>query len=103
MPTGKGHTKTAEQDVLVSSFQDSAPDNGGGGEHLTVSFSSKSLVQPSLQLLGYYTVTFVWLSKEGGLAGAPKAAIGAWGAGRLWRNGATGSYCSGMQRAAAVK
>lgn len=45
----------------------------------------------------------MWLSKEGGLAAFPRAVMGAWGAGRLWRKGATRSYDSGMQSVAAAK
>lgn len=43
-------------------------------------------------------LTSVWLSKEGDLAGFPKAVISAQGAGRLQGDG----YYSGMQSAAAV-
>lgn len=58
----------------------------------------KELASNVSQVTGLLHLTSVWLSKEGELAGFPKAVISAQGAGRLQGHG---SY-SGMQNAAAI-
>lgn len=58
----------------------------------------KELASNVSQVTGLFHLTSVWLSKEGDLAGFPKAVISAQGAGRLQGD----DYYSGMQNAAAV-
>lgn len=78
----KDTQEMAEWDVWVPGLQGRAADNGGGGSPDSV-LLIKELASNVSQVTGLLQLTSVWLSKEGDLAGFPRAVISAQGAGRL--------------------